>query len=943
VTEVVISPNEISLNSVRYPIRGAVSPSLISTLPGKVTFGDYSLADEQIASSWIISDQRGGVLVEEMDESIHLDRAWWSTCNLGFKGHIVLPRLATELTPAAAGVAGTIYLRPDAAGEQTELTPSTGTNWSCVDEVTVSDSDYVSMTETGDVTKEDLYRIRTVRQATGTISKVTIGVRAQGEITEGSCKARTYIKTHDTTYDGTETAVAAAWVDITKEYTENPNSSAAWTWAELREMQIGVKLRAVSGERTIYCSYVYAKVEFTATTSTETLRPNAAGDECNIAEETGAACPNHYLNVDEVTADDDTTTNYTSTTAYQRDLYNIENHSTVGGTISQITVYARCEGDTAVDQVSLKIAIKSGTGTGAPDTVDEDTAEEITTSWANYSNAWTTNPATSAAWTWDEIDKLQIGVALRECHSSIHLDSFVTQIWVVVAYIATDLRETIFCNFNNKLYDSRGTKLYALNSAGSGYDAIKENFTAPITDLVAMGNYLYIYCGSGANYWYMDVWETCRETNVEGALYGIEWDSKLFKIDNDGQLSYTQTPNSATPSWTDKGKLLLPPDSVASLELYRDADGTYIIYAGTKQGLWAHDYANAKWLETELALPNHPTCGKGLAHWREGLHISAGLDIHKYIAARTATISAVGLDRDDGLPALRGGEIVKLTKGYNELFAAVDSTYEGSTSRSTVMAWDGKGWQCFWMAGANNLEIHDIIVSSDTSYRLWIGAGTKIYWVPLQRNLRNPKKVSGFTYDSAGIHITPWFDGAWIGAKLALATQIFCKDMTSAETVQVSYRIDHVTTNIGSVGTEWTSLGTVVAAGDEVETPYTFGTNAVGAAFKAIQFRFDLAGGTSTLSPDIIYMKFKYLKLLDSKWGWNVTIDLSQAGKVGSTPLQLVASLQTAVETATLLEFTFRNESGGTYTNYVKVSNAQSLQQTGEDWRGTFSLALVEP
>lgn len=943
--ETVISPNEISLNSVRYPIRGQVSPSLISTMPGKVTFGDYSLADEQIASSFIMSDQRGGILVEEMDESIHLDRAWWSTCNLGFKGHIVLPRLATELTPAAASVAGTIYLRPNAAGQQTELTPSAGANYAAVDEVTTDDATtYVRQTATGANTIEDLYRTRTVRQATGTISKVTICFRARSSDTV-NCNIKSYVKTHGTAYAGASKTFNAAntWEDFTQEYTTNPNTSVAWTWAELGILQIGTQHIAGAGADadTVDNTQVYAKVEFTATSSVvETLRPSAAGDECNIDSETGDACPNHYLNVDEATADDDTTIVKTKNLSYLRDFYNIEDHSTGARIIDHITVYAVCKGEATIDQASLKIAIKSGTGTGAPDTADEATAEEITTSYVAYSNEWATNPATSAAWTWDEVDKLQIGIALQSTNSGPATSTYCTQVYVEVETVDTDLRETIFCNFNNKKYMARGTKLYALNSAGSGYDAVKVNFTAPITYLVAFEDYLCIYCGSGANYWYMDVWETCTETDVEGALYGIVWDSKVFKIDNDGQLSHTQTPNSTTPTWTANGKIELAPSSVTSLELYRDADANYIIYAGTIQGLWAHDYSNAKWLETELALPNHPTCGKGLAHWREGLYISAGLDIHKYIAARTATIAPMGLDREDGLPALRGGEIVKLLKGYNELFAAVDSTYEGATSRSTVMAYDGKGWQCFWMAGANNLEIHDIIVSSDSDYRLWIGAGTKIYWIPLQRSLRNPKKVSGFTYDSAGIHITPWFDGGWIGNKLALSTKVFCNDSAADAIVEVSYRIDHANTDIL---TGWTSLGTIAGAGDGVETEYTFGTNAVGVAFKSIQFSFDLArGATNTLSPDVIYLKFKYLKLLDSKWGWNVTVDCSKEHK-SNTPLQLIANLNAATETATLLEFTFRDESGGTYTNYVKVANAQSLQQTGSDWRGTYSLALVEP
>ena len=172
--------------------------------------------------------------------------------------------------------------------------------------------------------------------------------------------------------------------------------------------------------------------------SIETLRPNAAGDECNITYEAGAACPNHYQNVDEETPDEDSTEvhedNYGT---YIRDLYNIADHAVGSGTINFIKVYARCRAYGEPDQVSLKIAIKSGTGSGDPDTVSEGSEETVTTSFANYSHQWDTNPATSAAWTWDEIDKLQAGIALRQAeHTAFGWATVCTQVYVEVDYTA---------------------------------------------------------------------------------------------------------------------------------------------------------------------------------------------------------------------------------------------------------------------------------------------------------------------------------------------------------------------------------------------------------------------------------------------------------------------------------------------------------------------------
>ena len=166
----------------------------------------------------------------------------------------------------------------------------------------------------------------------------------------------------------------------------------------------------------------------------ETLRPNAAGDECNIAQ-AHVACPNHYTCVDEAVADGNTTLVYVSNvTAWQRDFYNIDDHSVGSGVINKITVKINGCIFNTTSQDHLKICIKSGTGDGAPDTPSEGSGQQMTTDFAEYTEEWATNPATSAAWTWDEIDKLQAGVSIRRPH--INNTTKVTQVYVEVDYTA---------------------------------------------------------------------------------------------------------------------------------------------------------------------------------------------------------------------------------------------------------------------------------------------------------------------------------------------------------------------------------------------------------------------------------------------------------------------------------------------------------------------------
>jgi RHS repeat-associated protein len=144
----------------------------------------------------------------------------------------------------------------------------------------------------------------------------------------------------------------------------------------------------------------------------------------------------HWEDVDESNHDGDTSSVSSNEADYQRDLYNIDDHSAASGEINSVTAYAICRADDTPTQDGLKIVIKSGEGTGAPDTVSESSEMTVTDSYTVYSNQWSTNPATDDAWTWDEIDNLQVGVAVRSSGDSYH--TYCTQTYVEVEYSIVD-------------------------------------------------------------------------------------------------------------------------------------------------------------------------------------------------------------------------------------------------------------------------------------------------------------------------------------------------------------------------------------------------------------------------------------------------------------------------------------------------------------------------
>lgn len=114
----------------------------------------------------------------------------------------------------------------------------------------------------------------------------------------------------------------------------------------------------------------------------------------------------------------------------------------------------------------IKIAIKPGP------TVTESAEKSLSAydTWQTVSQEWATNPDTSAAWTWEEIATLQIGVALKGLSSSVGIWPRCTQVYVEVAYTAAAPSATsINIGDTFKAIDFTGSKL----NVGDAWKAIR--------------------------------------------------------------------------------------------------------------------------------------------------------------------------------------------------------------------------------------------------------------------------------------------------------------------------------------------------------------------------------------------------------------------------------------------------------------------------------------
>ena len=528
------------------------------------------------------------------------------------------------------------------------------------------------------------------------------------------------------------------------------------------------------------------------------------------------------------------------------------------------------------------------------------------------------------------------------------------------------------------LYAGWATAPYYYSEASDNWTRVTSggsNYTFPSTPsdsiTVRMGGTDYIVVAHTTGYSYFSSATTVTDKTTD-AKYLAFWDDRLWGIDKSGQLWYTLT-IAGTP--VNDAKLPVQDDFVTDLFVGRDAGGEQILYAATKVGLYAHDVANARWVETQFQLPFHEYNGVGSVRWRDAVYNPSGLGIYKYINGNNnAVVTVMGPDRDDGLPATYRGTVKQLVGTHTELIAAVDATTSpgavsstsvphqygatagigahsspviaASSGQSSIVAWNDTGWETKWVSGAGAagkaINTMHVTNAGKGDYRLWWGFDGKVYHQLIPFDVTNPSQLSAqdgtdYEYESSAFHETPWFDAQQSDVdKLALKLKVEVEDASSNETVAVQYATDY--------SDSYTTMGTITSTGT---TTYTFGSS-LGTAFRSIKFKLTLSresGTTAAImkkSPDVVSLALEYRKKLDAKYGHSVEVSLNKTYK-GKTPKQLRSALVSAIESNTLNEFTFRDDSDQARNYYVDVTSATGIEYTGYDERGTSRITLVEP
>jgi len=527
--------------------------------------------------------------------------------------------------------------------------------------------------------------------------------------------------------------------------------------------------------------------------------------------------------------------------------------------------------------------------------------------------------------------------------------------------------------FNNEIYamwnGGGGTnpKLFKYNNTSDSWGEETSNATDEATDSVvftdaAGTSYLVFACYDAANSGYIYSSNgTSWTRDSQATQFLTVWDERLWGISNAGQLWHASTIGAEVLD----AMLPLPDGYVTALFVARNAAGVPIIYASTLEGLYAHDADNAMWVETQMKFPRHPENGKGTIRWRDSVYIPAGMGLYKYInGGNSAVVTVVGPDRDDGLPSDKRGSIRVTAGSHNELLVGVDAqatpgavsstsipyqwqSHQGSmvipasTGYSAIFGYNELGWETKWLSTAAGRGLGAIHVSSAyNKYRLWWGHFLDVYFMDIPSDIINPSEIGDFDYALSATHETPWFNAGQSEVdKLALKVKTEVEDASSTETVKVEYAVNY------DESTYYTAAASITSSG--IDT-YTFNSGA-GTAFRSIKFRLTLARSNATTTgfesrntPDVVSLTLEYRKKLPAKWGHSVQVDLNNTHK-GKNPKDLRAALIAAIESTELVEFTYRDDSGGTRNYYVDVVSATGLEFTGLDERGFSTISVMEP
>jgi hypothetical protein len=504
--------------------------------------------------------------------------------------------------------------------------------------------------------------------------------------------------------------------------------------------------------------------------------------------------------------------------------------------------------------------------------------------------------------------------------------------------------------FNGSFYIAFGDALYTANSDSTGVVDTTHTLTAPpFSRRVAVyRGKLYIPLGSS-----FDTYDGATVANFTDfdAVAFCRWDRRLFGLDTDGQIWQTLDGT----AWENLGDDALIDDGTTprSMFAFYDRSDFPMPVVVTNSQLWAFDASGPVLYPTEVDWPIHNDMGLGADKWRGELYLAVAMGIFRY---NGETQTAMGLDRDQGLPVQLRGKIVDLFGEYNNLFALVsgegfiDETPEGLTFDTTDDDWylpaasavsslhtfTGYGWHCLWTSeGAVGLPNWIGLQSTTATYAIWWGVGAAVNVMRSAVDFANARAIieggTGFFAETSYFETGEFDAGLTSYTKIANSVLVRTDAMADGCSIQVEYR--------RSSNDGYTVLGMVDNTTNDAdeETLLSFGDE--GLDFKTIEFRLTFTRPADNVStaPIMNSMVFSYLKIIPNYHSFVAKLDLSSPWD-GKEPAEMAAKIEELLSTPRFVQM---NDGESTYRVRLSQANGSEIIGIGSDDMD-ITISLVE-
>lgn len=290
-----------------------------------------------------------------------------------------------------------------------------------------------------------------------------------------------------------------------------------------------------------------------------------------------------------------------------------------------------------------------------------------------------------------------------------------------------------------------------------------------------------------------------------------------------------------------------------------------------------------------------------------------------------ATVTSVGYDTRDGLPADKMGQITALCDTWKFLFAAV----KGATySHILSMDKDTLAWQYYARAPSVGMWVRDMFISNqpDGLDRLWLMFGNHANPGYFREPLINPTATGAYRFTESTTPINsnyisfPKFDGGLAEEEGAF----FDVGVTIDGIVGV---IADYKPNILYGVNEGSAVSTLGVIGTIGYTSFLMGSP-YGVQARRVQVRLALGTTTPLLAPNVRQAIVHYLKKPNIREEFDFEIDLRQTAVDKARALEdIIGSLNYERGVRTLMPFWY----GGMPTKHVAVVDMPSVDDLTKD------------